>query len=68
MHFNPREGKKILPGDFMEKRADRLRPETLNYTCEKCGDEVLTFASLKNVEQIAEMLCEKCFNERTRKD
>ena len=37
MHFNPREGKKILPGDFMEQRRDRDGKEIFLYRCPSCG-------------------------------
>ena len=37
MHFNPREGKRILPGDFMEQRCDKDEKEIFTYRCPKCG-------------------------------
>lgn len=62
-HFNNREGKKVVPGDFMEKRSDKHRAETLAYICKKCGCDVLFLGGSQD-EQIRLMLCEECFVER----
>ena len=67
-HFNNREGKKVVPGDFMEKRAIEDDTEILTYVCKKCGYDVMFFVGLQDIKQIKMMLCEECFNERTRKD
>jgi hypothetical protein len=65
-HFNNREGKRVVPGDFMEKRTDGPRTEMLAYICKMCGYDVLFPADSQNVAQVEMQLCEECFMDRER--
>jgi hypothetical protein len=67
MHiFYPREGKRVVPGDFMEKRTDKPGMEMLTYVCKKCGYDVLFFVGLQDIRQIKMKLCEECFEEKVK--